>query len=184
MWDSKRNTEIKNRLLDSVGEGEGGMIWENSIETCILPYVNRSPVQLRCMRQGTQGRCAGTTLRDGMGREVGGGFRMGHTCTRVTDSCQCTAKSTAAAKSLQSCPTLCDPTDSSPAGSPTPGIFQARALEWAAISFSNTGKWKWKGSRSVASYSSRPHGPQPTRLLCPWDFLGKSTGVGCHRLGG
>ena len=39
MQDSKKDTEIKNRFLDSVGEGEGGMIWENSIETCILTYV-------------------------------------------------------------------------------------------------------------------------------------------------
>ena len=39
MPDSKRDTYIKNRLLDSVGEGEGGIIWENSIETCILSYV-------------------------------------------------------------------------------------------------------------------------------------------------
>ena len=44
---------------------------------------------------------------------------------------------TAAAKSLQSCPTLCNPTDSSPQGSPFPGILQARTLEWVAISFSN-----------------------------------------------
>ena len=43
----------------------------------------------------------------------------------------------AAAKSLQSCPTLCDPIDGSPPGSPVPGIFQARTLEWVAISFSN-----------------------------------------------
>ena len=43
----------------------------------------------------------------------------------------------AAAKSLQSCPTLCDPIDGSPPGSPIPGILQARTLEWAAISFSN-----------------------------------------------
>jgi len=43
----------------------------------------------------------------------------------------------AAAKSLQSCPTLCDPIDSSPPGSPIPGILQARTLEWVAISFSN-----------------------------------------------
>ena len=43
----------------------------------------------------------------------------------------------AAAKSLQSCLTLCDPTDGSPAGSPVPGILQARTLEWVAISFSN-----------------------------------------------
>ena len=39
MWDSKIDTEVKNRLLDSVGEGKGGMIWENSIETCVLLYV-------------------------------------------------------------------------------------------------------------------------------------------------
>ena len=46
----------------------------------------------------------------------------------------------AAAKSLQSCLTLCDPTDGSPPGSPVPGILQARTLEWVAISFSNAGK--------------------------------------------
>ena len=46
----------------------------------------------------------------------------------------------AAAKSLQSCPTLCDPVDGSPPGSPVPGILQARTLEWVAISFSNAGK--------------------------------------------
>ena len=45
-----------------------------------------------------------------------------------------------AAKSLQSCPTLCDPRDGSPPGSPVPGILQARTLEWVAISFSNAGK--------------------------------------------
>ena len=50
----------------------------------------------------------------------------------------------AAAKSLQSCPTLCDPTDGSPPGSPVPGILQARTLEWIAISFSNAWKWKVK----------------------------------------
>ena len=85
----------------------------------------------------------------------------------------------AAAKSLQSCPTLCNPIDSSPPGSPVPGILQARTLEWVTISFSNA-KWKW--SRSVVSNSLRPHGLQPTRLLHPWDFPGKSTAMGCHRL--
>ena len=50
----------------------------------------------------------------------------------------------AAAKSLQSCPTLCDPIEGSPPGSPTPGILQARTLEWVAISFSNSWKWKVK----------------------------------------
>ena len=52
--------------------------------------------------------------------------------------------SAAAAKSLQSCPTLCDPIDGSPPGSPVPGILQARILEWVAISFSNAWKWKVK----------------------------------------
>ena len=41
MQDGKRNTDVKNRLLDSVGEGEGGMIWENSFETCTLSYVKQ-----------------------------------------------------------------------------------------------------------------------------------------------
>ena len=82
-----------------------------------------------------------------------------------------------AAKLLQSCPTLCDPIDGSPPGSPVPGILQARTLEWVAISFSNA--WKW--SRSVVSDPQRPHGLQPSRLHCPLDFPGKSTGVGCHR---
>ena len=50
----------------------------------------------------------------------------------------------AAAKSLQSCPTLCDPIDGSPPGSPVPGILQARTLEWVAIAFSNAWKWKVK----------------------------------------
>ena len=54
------------------------------------------------------------------------------------------ASAAAAAKSLQSCPALCDPIDSSPPGSPVPGILQARTLEWVAISFSNAWKWKVK----------------------------------------
>ena len=79
----------------------------------------------------------------------------------------------AAAKSLQSCPTLCNP---------IPGILQARTLEWVGISSSNAWKWKWKWSHSVISDSLWPQGLQPTRLLRPWDFPGKSTGVGCHCL--
>ena len=54
------------------------------------------------------------------------------------------AAATAAAKSLQWCPTLCDPIDGSPPGSPVPGILQARTLEWVAISFSKARKWKVK----------------------------------------
>ena len=55
----------------------------------------------------------------------------------------------AAAKSLQSCPTLCDPIDGSPPGSPILGILQARTLEWVAISFSNA--WKWSESEVAQS---------------------------------
>ena len=55
------------------------------------------------------------------------------------------AAAAAAAKSLQSCPTLCDPIDGSPPGSPIPGILQARTLERVAISFSDAWKWKVKG---------------------------------------
>ena len=56
----------------------------------------------------------------------------------------------AAAKSLQSCPTLCDPRDGSPPGSPVPGILQARTLEWVAIAFSNAWKWKVKSESEGA----------------------------------
>ena len=88
----------------------------------------------------------------------------------------------AAAKSLQSCPTLCNPIDGSPPGSPSLGF--SRQEHWSGLPFPSpmheSEKWKW--SRSVVSDSQRPHGLQPTRLLCPWDFPGKSTGVGCHCL--
>ena len=60
----------------------------------------------------------------------------------------------------------------------------SRQEHWSGLPFPSpmheSEKWKW--SHSVVSDSSRPHGLQPTRLLCPWDFAGKSTGVGCHCL--
>ena len=84
-------------------------------------------------------------------------FSRGSSWPRDWTQVSCTALD-AAAKSLQSCPTLCDPIDGSPPGSPIPGILQARTLEWAAISFSNAWKWKVK----VKSLSS-------VRLLVtPW----------------
>ena len=92
------------------------------------------------------------------------------------------APAAAAAKSLQSCPTLCNPIDSSPSDFPAPGILQASTLEWAATSFSNA----WKGKVKVKSLS------HARLLVTPWtaahqaplsmDFPGKSTGVGCHCL--
>ena len=78
---------------------------------------------------------------------VGGGKEVqdgGDLCTPMANSCWCMAAATAAAKSLQSCPTLWDPIDGSPPGSPVPGILQAKTLEWVDISFSNAWKWKVK----------------------------------------
>ena len=63
---------------------------------------------------------------------------------RMLNYCWHDPAAAAAAKSLQSCPTLCNPIDGSPPGSPIPGILQARTLEWVAISFSNVWKWKVK----------------------------------------
>ena len=74
----------------------------------------------------------------------------------------------AAAKSLQSCPTLCDPRDSSLPGSPVPGILQARTLEWVVISFSNAWKWKVKVkslSRVQPSATPSVHGIFQARVL-------------------
>ena len=77
------------------------------------------------------------------------GQQRGHNSSRIIISilnyfCNHAAAAAAAAKSLQSCPTLCDPIDGGPPGSPVPGILQARTLEWVAISFSNARKWKVK----------------------------------------
>ena len=71
----------------------------------------------------------------------------------MSENAAAAAAAAAAAKSLQSCPILCDPIDGSPPGSPVPGILQARMLEWVAISFSNAWKWKGKESFSVVSDS-------------------------------
>ena len=63
-----------------------------------------------------------------------------------------------------------------------PSLGLSRQEHWSGLPFPSPihEREKWKWSRSVVSDSSRPHGLWPTRLLCPWDFPGKSTGVGCH----
>ena len=70
-----------------MGEGEGGMIWENGIETCIISYKKRITNSGSMQDPDAWGWCTGMTQRDAMGRDVGGGFRMGNTCTPVVDSC-------------------------------------------------------------------------------------------------
>ena len=100
MQNRKRDTDVQNRLLDSVGEGVGGMIWENSIETSLLSRVKQitslwwssttdhQPVVIIINRSSSyalgwvhetsaQGWCTGKTQRDGMGREVGAGWGWG-----------------------------------------------------------------------------------------------------------
>ena len=71
-------------------------------------------------------------------------YKMSKSSNNMTIILSNVIKIVAAAKSLQSCLTLCDPIDSSPPGSPVPRILQARTLEWVAISFSNAWKWKVK----------------------------------------
>ena len=71
----------------------------------------------------------------------------------------------AAAKSLQSCPTLCNPRDGSPPGSPVPGILQARTLEWVAISFPNA--WKWKVKVKSLSHARLPATPWTVAYQAP-----------------
>ena len=94
MQNRKRDTDVQNRLLDSVGEGEGGMFRENSIETCILSRVKQIASPGWMHWTSARGWCTGKTLRDGMGREAGGGIVMGNTCKSMADSCQCMAKTT------------------------------------------------------------------------------------------
>ena len=92
MQNRKRDTDVQNRLLDSVGEGEGGMFRENNIKTCILS--NRSPAQVGCMRPvlgpGALGRPRGIGWR---GRWEGRS-EWGNTCKSMTDSYQCMTKTT------------------------------------------------------------------------------------------
>ena len=94
MQDRKRDTDVQNRLLDSVGEGEDGMFRENSIKTCILSRVKQIISPGGMHETSAQGWCTGKTQRDQVEREVGEGIRMGNTCISKADSCQCMAKTT------------------------------------------------------------------------------------------
>ena len=67
--------------------GKWGMIWENGIKTCIISYKKRIASPGSMQDTGCLGLVHWDDLRDGTGREVGGGFRMGSTCTPVVDSC-------------------------------------------------------------------------------------------------
>ena len=94
MQNRKRDTDIQNRLLNSVGEGEGGMFQENSIEKCILSRVKQITSPGWMHETSAQAWCTGKTQRDRVEREVGGKIRMGNTCNSMADSCQCMTKTT------------------------------------------------------------------------------------------
>ena len=94
MQNRKRDTDVQNRLLDSVGEGEGGMFRENSIETSILSRVKQITSPGWMHETSARGWCTGKTQRDPVEREVGGGIGTGNTCKSMADSRQCMAKTT------------------------------------------------------------------------------------------
>ena len=94
MQNRKRDTDVQNRLLDSVGEGEGGMFRENIIETCMLSIVKQITSPGWMHETSARGWCTGKTQRDRVEREVGGGIGMGNTCKSMADSCQCMTKPT------------------------------------------------------------------------------------------
>ena len=84
MRDSKRDTDVQNSLLDSVG---GGMIWENGIKTCIISYKKRIASPGSMQDTGSLGLVHRDDPEGWYGEGRGGGFRMGNTCTPVEDAC-------------------------------------------------------------------------------------------------
>ena len=93
MQNSKRDTDVQNRLLDSVG-GEGGLFQENRIETCILSRVKQITSPGWMHETSTWAWCTGKTQRDRVERAVGGGIGMGNACKSMANSCQCMTKPT------------------------------------------------------------------------------------------
>ena len=94
MQNRKRDTDVQNRILDSVGEGEGGMFRENSIETCILSRVKQITSPGWMHETSARAWCTGKTQRNQVEREVGGVIGMGNICKSMAYSCQCMTKTT------------------------------------------------------------------------------------------
>ena len=92
MQNRKNDTDVQNRILDSVGEGEGAMFRENSMETCILSIVKQINSPGWMHETSARAWCTGKT--DRVERELGGGIGMGNTCKYIADSCQCMTKTT------------------------------------------------------------------------------------------
>ena len=94
MQNRKRDTDVQNRLLDSVGEGEGGMVQENSIETCILSIVKQITSPGWMHETSARAWCTGKTQRNRVEREGGAGIRLGNACGSMADSCRCVTGTT------------------------------------------------------------------------------------------
>ena len=94
MQNRKRDTDVQSRLLDSVGEGKGGMFRQNIIETCILSRVKQITSPGWIHETSARDWCTGKTQRNRVEREVGGWIGKGNTCKSMADSCQCMAKTT------------------------------------------------------------------------------------------
>ena len=87
MQDSKRDTDVQNRLFDSVGEGKDGLIWENGIETCIISYKKRLASLGSMQDTGCLGLVHWDNPEGWYGKGGGRGFRSENLCTPVADSC-------------------------------------------------------------------------------------------------
>ena len=94
MQNRKRDTDVQNRLWDSVGEGKGGIFLENSFETCILSRVKQITSPGWIHETSARAWCTGKTQRDQVEREVGGGIGMGNTCKSMANSSQCMTNTT------------------------------------------------------------------------------------------
>ena len=86
MRDNKRDTDVWNSFFDSVGEGKGGMIWENGIETCIISYVKQITSSGSMHDTGFSGMVHWNDPEKWYGERGGRGFRMGNTCVPMADS--------------------------------------------------------------------------------------------------
>ena len=98
----KKDTDLENSLLDSVGEGKGGIFQENSIQTCIVSRVKQITSPGWMHETSAQTWCTGKTQRERVETEVGGGIGMGNTCKPVALLFQCMAKFTTNKKKILS----------------------------------------------------------------------------------
>ena len=94
MQNGKRDTDVQNRLLDSVGEGEGEMFPENSIKTCMLSRVKQITSPGWMHETSARIWCTGKTQREQVERELGGGIGMRNTCKSMANSSQCMTETT------------------------------------------------------------------------------------------